>query len=157
MKFATLLYIKNTNGDYLLLERVKEPNKGFLSPPGGKLDIDNAESPAACAVRECLEECGIKSLTSDWKLRGIITEKSYPNIGDIMIFCFEYLKKIDTLPGTSEEGRFRFISPSEISSANIPDTDKLFIWNFVLKNKPDLFSIHIDCESKPFKCIVEQE
>ncbi|MBI5403210.1 MAG: NUDIX domain-containing protein [Ignavibacteriae bacterium] len=157
MKFATLLYIKNTIGDYLLLERVKEPNKGFLSPPGGKLDIDKAESPVACAVRECFEECGIKSRTSDWKLIGIVTEKSYPDIGDIMIFCFEYLKSIDTLPDASNEGLFRFVSPSEIRSANIPDTDKLFIWNFVLKNKSTLFSIHIDCESTPYKCIVEQE
>jgi len=157
VKFATLLYIKNTNGDYLLLERVKEPNKGFLSPPGGKLDLNSAESPVSCAVRECFEECGIKSNTSDWKLKGIVTEKSYPNIGDIMIFCFEYLNPVNALPEVSEEGGFRFVSPEEIPNANIPDTDKLFIWNFVLKNKHSLFSIHIDCESQPFKCIVEQE
>jgi len=157
VKFATLLYIKNTNGDYLLLERVKEPNKGFLSPPGGKLDFDIAESPVACAVRECREECGFDSKTSDWKLIGIITEKSYPNIGDIMIFCFEYLNKINKLPDSSVEGKFRFVSPSGILNANIPDTDKLFIWNFVLKNKSSLFSIHIDCRTTPFRCIVEQE
>lgn len=157
MKFATLLYIKNTNGDYLLLERVKEPNKGFLSPPGGKLDFDIAESPVACAVRECREECGFDSKTSDWKLIGIVTEKSYPNIGDIMIFCFEYLYKIDKLPDSSVEGKFRFVSPEGILKANIPDTDKLFIWNFVLKNKSNLFSIHINCQSDPFRCIVEQE
>ena len=157
MKFATLLYIKNTNGDFLLLERVKEPNKGFLSPPGGKLDIENAESPVACAVRECKEECGIASNPSDWKLRGIVTEKSYPNIGDIMIFCFEYLKHIDTLPLDFREGNFRFVKAGDIKHANIPETDKLFIWNFVLKDKANLFSIHIDCNSEPFKCTVEQE
>lgn len=157
MKFATLLYIKNTNGDYLLLERVKEPNKGFLSPPGGKLDLEIAESPVACAIRECMEECSIISLPSDWMLRGIVTEKSYPNIGNIMIFCFEYLNRIEFLPKESNEGKFRFVSPADIKNANIPDTDKLFIWNFVLKDKPDLFSIHIDCESTPFKCTVEQE
>lgn len=157
MKFATLLYIKNSDGDYLLLERVKEPNKGFLSPPGGKLNIEEVESPVACAVREAFEECSIKSHPNDWKLLGIVTEKSYPNIGDIMIFCYEYLDRINKLPENSVEGNFKFISPDKIKYANIPDTDKLFIWNFVLENKSNLFSIHIDCETHPFKCIIEQD
>ena len=157
MKFATLLYIKNSNGDYLLLERVKEPNKGFLSPPGGKLKIEEAESPVACAVREAYEECNLKSHTSDWKLLGIITEKAYPNIGDIMIFCFEYKYHKEELPEVFNEGKFIFVSPEEIKNANIPDTDKLFIWNFVLADKPNPFSIYINCESSPFRCIIEQE
>ena len=59
MKLATLLYIKNDNGDYLLLERVKHPNKGLLSPAGGKLDVHLAESPVECAVREAQEEIGL--------------------------------------------------------------------------------------------------
>jgi 8-oxo-dGTP diphosphatase len=157
VKFATLLYIKNSNGDYLLLERVKEPNKGFLSPPGGKLNIEEVESPVACAVREAFEECNIKSHPNDWKLRGIVTEKAYPDIGDIMIFCFEYLININTLPADSIEGRFIFINSEEIKYANIPDTDKLFIWNFVLDDKSNLFSIYIDCENEPYKCIIEQD
>ncbi|MFA5404696.1 MAG: NUDIX domain-containing protein [Ignavibacteria bacterium] len=157
MKFATLLYIKNSYGDYLLLERVKEPNKGFLSPPGGKLNIEEAESPIACAVREAFEECSIRSHPNDWKLLGIVTEKAYPNIGNIMIFCFEFLNRINTLPADSNEGKFKFISPADIKYANIPDTDKLFIWNFVLESKSNLFSIYIDCENKPFKCIIEQD
>lgn len=157
MKFATLLYIKNSNGDYLLLERVKEPNKGFLSPPGGKLNIEEAESPVACAIREAYEECNIKSLPSDWKLLGIVTEKSYPNIGNIMIFCFEYLENINTLPPDINEGKFLFLKPEDIEKANIPETDKLFIWNFVLKSKLNTFSIYIDCETTPYKCIIEQD
>ena len=68
MKLATLLYIKNDNGDYLLLERVKNPNKGLFSPPGVKLDVHLAESPIECAVREANEECGIESNNEDWKL-----------------------------------------------------------------------------------------
>lgn len=157
MKFATLLYIKNTNGDFLLLERVKEPNKGFLSPPGGKLNLDEVESPVACAVREAFEECAIKSHPNDWKLIGIVTEKAYPNVGDIMIFCFEYLEKIDKLPEISVEGGFTFVNQSDIKYAHIPDTDKLFIWNFVLDCKSNLFSIFIDCTTEPYKCVIEQD
>lgn len=157
MKFATLLYIKNSDGDYLLLERAKEPNKGFLSPPGGKLNIEEVESPIACAVREAFEECGIKTHPNDWKLLGIVTEKAYPNVGNIMIFCFEYLKETVKLPENSNEGNFVFVSPEKIKYAHIPDTDKLFIWNFVLENKSNLFSIYIDCTSEPYKCIIEQD
>ena len=157
MKFATLLYIKNLKGEYLLIERVNQPNKGFLSPPGGKLKIQEAESPFACAVREAYEECNIKSFTTDWKLIGIVTEKSYPEIGDIMIFCFEYLNLIKNLPQNCREGNFSFVSPDKIRDMNIPETDKLYIWNFVLNSTTNMFSVHIDCSDEQYKCIVEQD
>ena len=60
MKLATLLYIRNSKGEYLLMERRRDPNKGLMSPPGGKLDMEKAESPTACALREAYEECRIK-------------------------------------------------------------------------------------------------
>ncbi len=157
MKFATLLYIKNSDGDFLLLERAKEPNKGFFSPPGGKLNLEEVESPVACAVREAFEECRLKTHPNDWKLLGIVTEKEYPNVGDIMIFCFEYLKQVNELPENSNEGIFKFVNSKKIKYTNIPDTDKLFIWNFVLDKKSNLFSIYIDCSSEPYKCIIEQD
>jgi ADP-ribose pyrophosphatase YjhB (NUDIX family) len=156
LKFATLLYIKNSKGEYLLIERVNHPNKGYLSPPGGKLKIENAESPVACAVREAYEECKIKSFTVDWKLIGIVTEKSYPDIGDIMIFCFEYINKVDLLPEKSNEGKFCFLAPVQIEKANIPESDKLYIWKFVL-DSTSLFSIHIDCSDGQYICTVEQD
>ena len=86
MKLATLLYIHNSKGEYLLMNRKKNPNKGLLSPPGGKLHTDEAESPSACAVREAMEECSMKSAEGDWSLTGIITEKNFPDAGNIMIF-----------------------------------------------------------------------
>ena len=157
MKFATLLYIKNSRGDYLLIERVKEPNKGFLSPPGGKLKTEIAESPFACAVREANEECGINSDVKDWELIGIVTEKAYPAIGDIMIFCFSYKKNFDELPEEINEGKFCFIPAREIQNAKIPETDKLYFWNFVLKDNRRLFSIHIDCTKEKYICKIEQD
>jgi ADP-ribose pyrophosphatase YjhB (NUDIX family) len=35
MKLATLLYIRNSVGEYLLMKRKRNPNQGLLSPPGG--------------------------------------------------------------------------------------------------------------------------
>ena len=157
MKLATLLYIKNTEGEYLLLKKVKNPNKGFLSPPGGKINMDIAESPFACAVREAREECGLISDTRDWKLRGIVSEREYPNIGNIMLFAFEYKKNISKIPEDSTEGSFYFVSPKDVYESNIPDTDKLFIWKYVLRSSKEFFSIHIDCSKSPFESIIETD
>ena len=153
MKLATLLYIKNTNDEYLLLKRAKEPNKGLLSPPGGKLET--AESPFGCASREAFEVCGLTSHPSDWKLLGIVTEKNYPGIGDIMVFLMGYKKKINYLPEDFNEGKFRFVSKDDIPNSAIPESDKLYIWKFVLDSMQFPFSIFIDCDENPFTCIDE--
>lgn len=157
MKLATLLYIKNSDGDFLLLKRAKNPNKGFLSPPGGKLKTDFAESPFQCAVREAFEECGIVSETNDWKLLGIVTEKNYPDIGNIMMFLLEYKKPINSLPADFHEGMFEFVPESEIMNSRIPESDKLYIWNFVLGSNDTFFSISIDCDESPFRCSIESK
>ena len=153
LKLATLLYIQNSNDDYLMLERAREPNRGLLSPPGGK--CEPAESPFKCASREAFEECGIISKPSDWDLIGIVTEKNYPGIGDIMIFLMKYRHKLSNLPTECNEGTFHFLKQTEIMDANIPVTDKLFIWNFVLNSGSKTFSVFIDCNKTPFECITE--
>lgn len=157
MKLATLLYIKNSNGDYLLLERLNEPNKGLLSPPGGKLHLNDAESPFACAIREAKEECNIDSTPDDWNILGIITEKNYPKIGNIMLFLFEFKNIVNDKPKDFNEGNYVFVPEDMILNSNIPESDKLYIWNFVLKNNKRFFSIHIDCDESPYKCTIESE
>ncbi len=146
--------MKNKRGEYLLIKRSKEPNKGLLSPPGGKLNLQDGESIFNCAVRESLEECGINSSPKDWKLIGIVTEKNYPKIGNIMIFCLEYRKHINKLPKEINEGSFEFISPQKLYRYKLPKTDKLYIWKFVLSKK--WFSIRIDCTNiNKLKCEIE--
>lgn len=149
MKLATLLYINNSKGEYLLMERLKEPNKGLMSPPGGKLDFENAESPSACAVREAYEECGIISAENDWHLRGIITEKDFPGAGNIMIFLMEYKRLHDELLPECNEGELSFISPEKIMSLDIPVTDRLFFWDRILNKEEDTFIISLDCSGYP--------
>ncbi len=149
MKLATLLYIKNGKGEYLLMERRREPNKGLMSPPGGKLHTETAESPSACAVREANEECGIKSSREDWNLRGIITEKNFPGAGNIMIFLMEYTKLLNKIPPECNEGAFSFIHPENLDKHNIPITDKLFIWDKILNNEDIVFMDSLDCTDYP--------
>ncbi|MEO6694458.1 MAG: NUDIX domain-containing protein [Ignavibacteria bacterium] len=149
MKLATLLYIINTRGEYLLMKRLKSPNKGLMSPPGGKLDIISAESPLDCSIREAFEECHLTTCASDWKLRGILTEKDYPDIGNIMIFLMELKFFIDILPKACNEGEFFFIHPDDFNKYEIPVTDKLFLWNRIIMNYEEPFIISLDCKYYP--------
>jgi hypothetical protein len=137
------------------MERANHPNKGLLSPPGGKLRLDDAESPFICSVRESNEECGIVSEIKDWKLIGLITEKEYPNIGNIMIFMMEYQRRLEKLPAHSIEGNFLFVPAVDIMESNIPETDKKYIWNFVLNKERNFYSVYIDCSISPYVCVIE--
>ena len=149
MKLATLLYIHNSKGEYLLMNRKKNPNKGLLSPPGGKLHTDEAESPSACAVREAMEECSMKTAESDWSLTGIITEKNFPDAGNIMIFLMSYKHAYDILPAPCNEGDFTFVGPDEIMNMDIPETDRQFIWDILSTKSPEPFIITLDCTNYP--------
>lgn len=149
MKLATLLYITNSNGEYLLMRRRKDPNKGLLSPPGGKLHHDEAESPVQCAVREAEEECLMKTQPQDWKLAGIVTEKNFPGAGNIMIFLMRYKGLQNELPPPCSEGSFVFSGADGLDDGEIPVTDRKFIWQRILKNERDPFFLSIDCTGYP--------
>lgn len=55
---AVGVVIFDGDGNVLLEKRAKEPRKGYLAFPGGFVDPD--ESLEEAAVRECMEEIGIK-------------------------------------------------------------------------------------------------
>ncbi|MCI8721885.1 MAG: 8-oxo-dGTP diphosphatase [Oscillospiraceae bacterium] len=69
---ATLIYLENEAGEYLMLHRVKKKNDinhdKWIGVGGG---FEYGESPEECAVRETREETGL-TLT-DYRYRGIIT------------------------------------------------------------------------------------
>ena len=149
MKLATLLYIKNEKDEYLLMERLKDPNKGLMSPPGGKLDTEIPETPGECAAREAFEECKIESKPDDWKLLGIISEKNFPGIGNIMIFLMEYRIPLNELPEKCNEGEFFFIHPDKFFDYEIPVTDRLFMWEKILNANGEVFMMNLDCSNYP--------
>ena len=131
------------------MERLKNPNKGLMSPPGGKLDMEKPETPAECASREAYEECKIDSKPEDWKLLGIISEKNFPGIGNIMIFLMEYGFPLFKLPEKCNEGEFFFIHPDKFFEYEIPVTDRLFMWEKILKSKGEIFMMNLDCSNYP--------
>jgi 8-oxo-dGTP diphosphatase len=149
MKLATLLYIKNQKGEYLLMERLKDPNKGLMSPPGGKLKTEDPETPAECAAREAYEECKIISKPDDWELTGIISEKNFPGMGNIMLFLMEYKLSLDILPEKCNEGEFFFIHPENFLNYDLPVTDKLFLWEKILNRNGEMIMMKLDCSNYP--------
>ena len=70
-RVATLCILRNKD-KFLLLRRLKEPNKDHFTAVGGKLDP--FESPLNSAIGETFEETGIKVHTM--KYCGILTETS---------------------------------------------------------------------------------
>lgn len=132
-----------------MMERLKDPNRGLMSPPGGKLVISEAESPVQCAVREAFEECGMKTRALDWSLKGIVTEKDYPSVGNIMLFLMEYKNLINELPEACNEGAFHFIHPDDFKNHNIPVTDRLFLWDSMFKNEREPFILALNCKNYP--------
>ncbi len=74
MKKTTICYLEN-NGSWLMLYRDRKPgdmNEGKCISPGGKLE--EGETPDECAVREVLEETGLK--LNSWVFHGVIEFRS---------------------------------------------------------------------------------
>ena len=120
------IIIRNENGQILLQERT-DRNKWGL--PGGCQDL--GEDLRVTAVREALEETGIKLDPNEIELidtlSGESRKNSYPN-GDIVYNNTSlYLADVSIsdkspLKGDSETKRLRFFNPSEVPE-NLMDAD----------------------------------
>lgn len=115
-KISSLVFVQNSKGDQLLIQRKKAPNKGNWSPIGGKLDMHTGESPYECARRETHEEIGLELGDSDLHCFGYISEKSYEGTGHWLMFLFQCRKALDRLPPQIDEGGFAFFSREAIDS-----------------------------------------
>jgi 8-oxo-dGTP diphosphatase len=144
-KVATLLYCFNERDEILLLERAQEPNLGNWSPCGGKLKMDDGESPYVCACREAKEEIGADLSLSDLHLTGLVSEHGYQGQTHWLMFLFEVKKKLRTLPAACKEGRFEFFRRADIDSLEIAQTDRERIWPWFWKFRGGFFAAHCHC------------
>ena len=153
---ATLLYCFNEEDEVLLLERTREPNRGLWSPCGGKVHIEEGESPYANACREASEEIGISISPADLHLVGLISEHAYGGSAHWLMFLFEVKRKLSQLPPEHAEGRFGFFTRAELDSLPLPQTDREQIWPLFWKHRGGFFAAHCRCGDNGNQWTVEE-
>lgn len=138
-KRAGTLCILRNNDKFLLLKRNNEPNKGKITPVGGKLEP--FESPLQAAVRETFEETGLAP--GSMEFFGILTESSPVEYNWIL---YVYLADIGMIePPYCDEGTLEWISFDDIVNVPTPGTD-FFIYSYIRKNKKFVFSAEYDID-----------
>ncbi len=154
---SVLIFVKNQHGDFLLLKRNKKPNFGCWTPIGGKLHMQDGESPFECAIREAHEEAGLILSNSDLHLFSMIAEKSYEDTNHWLLFLFDCKKPIETLPEDISEGSFQFFSRSEINQLTLPQTDKEILWSLYDNHRDGFVALKANCSSKENLQIILEE
>lgn len=144
-KISVLIFVRDTAGRLLLIERRKDPNRGAWSPMGGKLEMALGESPFECAIREAKEEAGMSLAESDLHMFAMISEKAYEGSAHWLMFLFDCKKRLESLPAEIDEGRFRFFTRDEINSLKIPATDREFLWRCWDSNRHGFTVLRADC------------
>lgn len=156
-RVASLVFIRDEAGRFLLLKRTKNPNKNCWSPIGGKLDMVTGESPFECAIRETYEETGVSIQEKDLHLFGVVAEKNYEQSGHWLLFMFSCLMPFTCLPDNISEGVFGFFYRNEIEKIQIPETDRYGLWPLYDKFNETFSSLRVDCMDSGKMNIVLEE
>lgn len=163
-RIACLCDLRDRAGRVLLLRRLKAPNQGLCSPIGGKLHVDEGESPAMCARREIMEEAGLEVPIERLHLIGLVSEAGYEGKGHWLLFVYRVLGAVDVPPVDMREGRLDWFAPEEVEKLPLPDTDRRIIWPLMKKaeprtsgGRPGFFAVHIECRGGELVWAVEQE
>ena len=144
-KLAVLVFLENTAGEQLLIQRAKMPNLGNWSPIGGKIETSIGESPFECAVRETEEEAAFTITTADLHLFGMISEKAYEGQSHWLLFLFRCRKPIEHLPPVIDEGHFGYFSREALNGLSLPETDRTALWPIYDKYRDCFVALRADC------------
>jgi 8-oxo-dGTP diphosphatase len=155
-KISALIFIRNTDGQHLLIQRLKAPNKGCWSPIGGKLDMASGESPYECARREAAEEVGLTLGDNDLHCFGYISEKSYEGANHWLMFLFDCRVTLDSVPSAMDEGHFAFFSRAAIDRLQIPKTDHTLLWPYYDKYHQGFIGMRANCDPEGQLSVVEE-
>ncbi len=147
-RIAVLCYVFDEQDRLLLLHRANEPNKGLYSPPGGKLHMDDGESPAECALREMREELLLDLDFNDIHLTGLVSECGFGGQTHWLMFLYEVTRPMQIERMAFDEGTLEWHGWDEIDGLNIPDTDRKIIYPLFRKHRRGFFHVHINCEGE---------
>jgi 8-oxo-dGTP diphosphatase len=128
MKLATLCYVRDglgAGGRTLMLHRIKKANDmhaGKWNGLGGKLE--GGESPEECAIREVLEESGLRMVNP--VLRGVITFPQFGTGEDWYTFIFVAYEFRGELID-SNEGVLAWVDNDKLFALNLWPGDRIFM------------------------------
>ena len=141
-KLATLVYAIRDD-EVLLHQRVRPPNLGLWTAPGGKMEP--SESPTECAVREMREETGLE--LEDPVLRGIVVEVSPRPDYQWISFIYAATKFTGEVMAERGAGELRWVRIPEVFDLPIPPTDAIFFARVVrLTDPPFLLKFTYDAD-----------
>ncbi|MEH0153913.1 NUDIX domain-containing protein [Limibacter armeniacum] len=148
LKKTAVLCVLKHQSKFLLLKRLKEPNKDMFTPVGGKLDP--FETPLEAAIRETKEETGIT--VEEMKFCGMLTESAPTGYN----WCsYVYLAEIDWLePPYCNEGSLSWINFESVLDVPTPITD-WHIYEYIMEGKVFAFSAKYD-EALNLQTMVEE-
>ena len=156
-KISTLIYLRNLDGDLLLMRRRKLPNQGLWSSIGGKLEMPLGESPFEAAIREVKEEIGLSLDEPDLHLFAMVAEKNYEFRTHWLMFLFDCRKRLTELPPCIDEGEFAFHPPETIYNLPIPETDRQSLWPLWFERRHGFTCLRADCRpDRPLQVIEEE-
>ena len=139
---ATLVYAIRDD-EVLLHRRVRAPNLGLWTAPGGKMEP--SESPTECAIREMREETGLE--IEDLTLRGIMVEVSPRPDYQWISFIYAATKFSGEVTAERGAGELRWVRIPEVFDLPIPPTDAIFLARVVrLADPPFLLKFTYDAE-----------
>ena len=156
-KISVLVFVRDRQERFLLLQRTREPNKGLWSPIGGKLEMSAGESPFECAIRETKEEIGVTLTEADLHLFCMISEKDYEGTGHWLMFLFNCRKPLDDLPEAIDEGVFAFFTRPEIDKLALPETDRAGLWPIHDRYRDGFVCLRANCDpANKLEIIIEE-
>jgi 8-oxo-dGTP diphosphatase len=117
-RLSSLCYLER-NEEFLLLQRNKEPFRGFWTAPGGKLEA--GEDPREAIIREIREETGFTLINPCLK---VITSETGSDFNyNWLLFIFHCTEFSGTLQKCNE-GTLQWIPKQQVNDLNIPDVDR---------------------------------
>ena len=148
---TTLVYCLRADS-VLLVRRRKHPYIGYWTGLGGK--IEPGESPRECAIREVLEESGLRIHKP--KLRCIVTEVSPRPDWQWLIFVYaasEFDGELSAENG-AEEVKWWTIGNPELK---IPEADNTFFYKALASDEPVYEATYVYDDSMMLIKIVDQD
>lgn len=128
-KQVAVLCVLRHNDSYLLLKRLKDPNKDTYTPVGGKLDP--YEDPGRAAIRETLEETGIEVRSLAYC--GVLVETSPTRYNWVSMVYLADIERV--VPPPCNEGTLEWIGPEGLLQVPTPATDR-YIYQFITQSRP---------------------